>query len=138
MSGIGARVAQAFGALARVFGNPGLRRLELAWLGSTMGHWTYVVALSVYAYDQGGVTAVGVITVLRLLPAAVAAPFLATFADRYRRERVMMATDLSRAALMIGAALGRTTGAITGRLSILNTRTSRLKRERDPFSPRCS
>lgn len=105
MSGIGARVALAFGALARVFGNPGLRRLELAWLGSSMGHWTYVVALSVYAYDQGGVTAVGVITVLRLLPAAVAAPFLATFADRYRRERVMMVTDLSRAALMIGAAL---------------------------------
>jgi hypothetical protein len=32
--------------------------------------------------------------------------------------------------LMIGAALGRTTGAIAGRLSILNTRTSRLKRER--------
>jgi hypothetical protein len=32
--------------------------------------------------------------------------------------------------LMIGAALGRTTGAIVDRLSILNTRTARLKRER--------
>ena len=105
MSGIGTRAALAFAALARVFRNPGLRRLELAWLGSTMGHWTYVVALSVYAYDQGGVTAVGVISVLRLLPAAIAAPFLATFADRFRRERVMMATDLTRAALMIGAAV---------------------------------
>jgi MFS family permease len=104
VSGIGAAVRQAFGALARVFGNRNLRRLELAWLGSTMGHWGYLVALSVYAYDQGGVTAVGVISVLRLLPAAVAAPFLATLADRYRRERVMMATDLSRAALMFGAA----------------------------------
>lgn len=104
MSGIGARVSEAFGALAQVFRNPGLRRLELAWLGSTMGHWTYVVALSVYAYDQGGTTAVGVISVLRLLPAALAAPLLATLADRYRRERVMMATDLARAALMLGAA----------------------------------
>ena len=83
--------------------NPGLRRLELAFLGSTMGHWTYVVGLSVYAYEQGGTTAVGVITVLRLLPAALASPFLATLADRYRRERVMMATDLVRAVLMVVA-----------------------------------
>ena len=48
-----------------------------------MGHWTYVVGLSVYAYDKGGTTAVGVISVLRLLPAAIASPFLATLADRY-------------------------------------------------------
>jgi hypothetical protein len=85
VSGIGARVALAFGALARVFGNPGLRRLELAWLGSSMGHWTYVVALSVYAYDQGGVTAVGVITVLRLLPAAVASVLGQTVRDLIHR-----------------------------------------------------
>jgi len=103
MNGIGARVAESFGALARVFANPGLRRLELAFLGSTMGHWTYVVGLSVYAFEQGGTTAVGVITVLRLLPAALASPFLATLADRYRRERVMMATDVVRAALMLVA-----------------------------------
>jgi MFS family permease len=100
MRGVRARLSESFGSLARVFRNPGLRRLELAFLGSTMGHWTYVVALSVYAYQQGGATAVGIISVLRLLPAAIAAPFLATLADRYRRERVMMATDLIRATLM--------------------------------------
>ncbi len=105
MSGLRGRVADAFGSLARVFHNPGLRRLELAFLGSTMGHWTYVVGLSVYAYGQGGATAVGVISVLRVLPAALSAPFLATLADRYRRERVMMATDLIRAALMAVAAI---------------------------------
>jgi hypothetical protein len=32
--------------------------------------------------------------------------------------------------VLIGPALGRTTGAIEGRLSTLNTRTARLKRER--------
>ena len=105
MTGLGARVAESFGSLARVFRNPGLRRLELAFLGSTMGHWTYVVGLSVYAYDKGGTTAVGIISVLRLLPAAIASPFLATLADRYRRERVMMGTDLIRAALMAIAAV---------------------------------
>ncbi len=104
MSGLGARIGESFGSLARVFRNPGLRRLELAFLGSTMGHWTYVVGLSVYAYEQGGTTAVGIISVLRLLPAAIASPFLATLADRYRRERVMMGTDLIRAGLMALAA----------------------------------
>jgi len=105
MRGFGGRVSESFGSLARVFRNPGLRRLELAWLGSTMGHWTYVVGLSVYAYNQGGTTAVGIISVLRLLPAAIASPFLATLADRYRRERVMMGTDLIRAGLMALAAV---------------------------------
>jgi MFS family permease len=104
MSGLWGRVAESFGALGKVFANPGLRRLELAFLGSTMGHWTYVVGLSVYAYEQGGTTAVGIISVLRLLPAAIASPFLATLADRYRRERVMMSTDLIRAVLMCIAA----------------------------------
>ena len=75
-----------------------------------MGHWTYVVGLSVYAYEQGGTTAVGIISVLRLLPAAIASPFLATLADRYRRERVMMGTDLIRAALMALAAVVIATG----------------------------
>ena len=110
MSALRRRVAESFGALGRVFGNPGLRRLELAFLGSTMGHWTYVVGLSVYAYQRGGTTAVGIISVLRLLPAALASPFLATLADRYRRERVMMATDLIRALLMAFAALVIATG----------------------------
>ena len=105
MRGFGGRVREAFGSLARVFRNPELRRVELAWLGSTMGHWTYVVGLSVYAYNQGGTTAVGIISVLRLLPAAIASPFLATLADRYRRERVMMGTDLIRAGLMVLAAV---------------------------------
>ena len=105
MRGFGGRVSESFSSLARVFRNPGLRRLELAWLGSTMGHWTYVVGLSVYAYNQGGTTAVGIISVLRLLPAAIASPFLATLADRYRRERVMMGTDLIRAGLMALAAV---------------------------------
>lgn len=103
--GLRRRIEESFGSLGRVFRNPGLRRLELALLGSTMGHWTYVVGLTVYAYDQGGTTAVGVISVLRLLPAAVASPFLATLADRYPRARVMITADAIRAGLMVIAAL---------------------------------
>ena len=42
---------------------------------------------------------------IRLIPAAVAAPFTASLADRYSRVGVMIASDLTRCALMIGAAL---------------------------------
>lgn len=87
-------------ALGRSFRNRDLRRLQLAWLGSVIGHWSYLVALSVYAYDQGGPQAVGLIWVIRLVPAAVLAPALATLADRYARERVMVVTNVVRAALM--------------------------------------
>jgi hypothetical protein len=52
--------------------NPGLRRLQLAWAGSNLGTWGFGVALSVYAYEQGGAAAVGIVALLRLVPAAIA------------------------------------------------------------------
>jgi MFS family permease len=100
------RLSEPVAALTRSFGNKSLRRLQLAWLGSVIGHWSYLIALSVYAYDQGGAGAVGLVWVIRLVPAALLSPLLATFADRYRRERVMVVSDVARAVLMgVGAAL---------------------------------
>lgn len=105
VQGLTARLAESAGALAEVFRNPGLRRLQLAWAGSLIGNWSYFVALVVYAYDQGGAAAVGLVTVIRMLPAAIASPFLASFADRYSRRLVMVTADVLRAALMLLAAL---------------------------------
>jgi MFS family permease len=103
MSGLRGRAGEAATALGRSFRNPSLRRLQLAWLGSVIGHWSYVVALSVYAFDQGGAAAVGLVWVIRLIPAAVLSPVLATFADRFSRKRVMIVTDVVRAGLMVAA-----------------------------------
>jgi MFS family permease len=93
---------------ARAFGDglrtPDLRRLQLAWVGSVLGNYAYVIALGVYAYREGGPAAVGLVGVLRLLTAAIAAPILTAFADRLRRELVMIASDVVRAALMVAAA----------------------------------
>lgn len=99
------RTRAALQALRQVFGSPALRRLQLAWVGSILGGWAYLVALGVYAYDQGGAPAVGLVGLIRLIPAAVAAPFTASLADRFSRVGVMIASDLLRGALMIGAAL---------------------------------
>ena len=65
------RAREAGASLARSFANPSLRRLQLAWLGSVLGNWSYIVALSVYAYDQGGAGAVGFVWLVRLVPAAL-------------------------------------------------------------------
>jgi MFS family permease len=102
---LAAQLRESLRALADVFGNPGLRRLELAWVGSVTGEWAYAVALAVFAYDAGGATAVGVVALLRFLPSAVVAPFAAVLADRYSRRRVMLSADLIRAAALVGAAV---------------------------------
>ena len=94
------RSLDAFRAVLR---NPELRRLQLAWAGSNLGTWGYGVALSVFAYDHGGATAVGVVGLIRLVPAAIAAPFMGVLGDRHSRRLVMVASDLSRV-LVIGLA----------------------------------
>jgi MFS family permease len=103
-SGSEGRARAALGALRDVLSSPALRRLQLAWTGSILGNWAYLVALGVYAYDQGGATAVGLVGVIRLIPAAIAAPFMASLADRFPRVGVMVASDLVRCVLMLAAA----------------------------------
>jgi MFS family permease len=88
-----------------VFRNPGLRRLELAFAGSVVGDWAYAVGVAVYAYGEGGPTAVGVLGVVRYLSMALIGPFAATLADRFSRKWVMIGADLLRAGLIVAAAL---------------------------------
>lgn len=100
----GGRARAALAALGAVFASPPLRRLQLAWAGSILGGWAYLVALGVYAYDQGGAAAVGIVGLIRLVPAALAAPFTSSLVDRFSRVGVMVASDLARFALMLVAA----------------------------------
>src|SRR5207344_2498454 len=98
------RVADSATAFGSVFANANLRRLELAWAASILGNWAYLVAVSVYAYGVGGDTAVGLILMLRLVPAGLIAPFAGVLADRYPRERVLVVTNLLRIVLVATAA----------------------------------
>lgn len=100
----GERLAEAWRAFAQVFRNPNLRRIQLAWAGSVTGQWAYTIAVAVYAYEHGGAAAVGLVAVLRTIPAAAFAPFAAILGDRLPRERVMLGADLGRAALIGGVA----------------------------------
>jgi MFS family permease len=102
-----------FAAVAR---NRNLRRLELAYGAAITSEWAFLVALGVFAYERGGATAVGILGLVRMLPAALATPFTAAFADRYERERALVAvTFLSAVALAASTGLfylGRNEAAI--------------------------
>jgi MFS family permease len=88
---------EAFAAIAR---NRSMRNLQLAGVGSTLGIWAYGVGIAVFAYRSDGATAVGLLYFVRWSFAGAAAPWLALLADRLPRRRVMLASDLVRAALV--------------------------------------
>jgi MFS family permease len=96
------QLRESFRALREVYDNRGLRRLQLAWAGSIIGTWAFSVALAVYAFRHGGASAVGLVVVIRWLPAAFTSPFMGILGDRYRRVLVMMGSDLLRAAAFGG------------------------------------
>src|ERR1051326_6404095 len=95
------QVVAAVGPSAR---NPDLRRVELAWGAAIAAEWSHFVALGVFAYNDGGTAAVGVAGLVRLLPAAVVAPFAASLGDRFRRERFLLALTIVGAAALAGSA----------------------------------
>jgi MFS family permease len=101
---LAARLTESASGFKAVFRNRNLRLLELAWSGSVIGHYGYAVGLGVFAYQMAGAAAVGLVYLLRMLPAAIASPFASVLGDRYPRIRVMLASDLVRAGLTAAAA----------------------------------
>lgn len=87
-------------ALGAVFSNRSLRRIQLANASAIVGGWAYVVALAVFAYRQDGAYAVGLLATVRWLCGGLAAPLAGMIGDRYPRVRVMVASDLVRAAVL--------------------------------------
>lgn len=98
------RLREAKEAFAAVFSNPALRRVELSWALSITAYWVFIVALSLFAYEEGGAAAVGLVGLIRVLPSVVAAPFAAMLGDRYPRHRVIFLVNIARTALILGAA----------------------------------
>jgi MFS family permease len=96
-------VRESLAAFGRVFRHPALRRLQLAWVGSNVGGWSYTVAISVYAFQQNGAYAVGLIGFASWIAAGVASPVTGMLGDRFPRTRVMVASDLSRLLVLLMA-----------------------------------
>ena len=98
------RIGIALAGLAGVVRNGNLRRSELAWGAAITAEWAHFVALGVFAYDVGGTVAVGIAGLVRLMPAALVAPFAASLGDRFRRERFLVGVALVGSAALAGSA----------------------------------
>ena len=99
-----ARPGQLLSALGASVRNENVRRLELAWGAAIAAEWAHFVALGVFAYEEGGAAGVGIAGLIRLLPAALIGPFAASFGDRFRRERFLLALSLVGAVALAGSA----------------------------------
>jgi MFS family permease len=84
--------------------NREIRRVQLAWGAAIAAEWAHFVAFGVFAYEEGGAAAVGIAGLVRLLPAAIVAPFASSLGDRWPRERFLLAMTLVGAAALGGSA----------------------------------
>jgi MFS family permease len=66
--------------------------------------WASFIALMVFAFGEGGTAAVGVISLIQLIPAAAIAPLGSVLGDRFRRERVFMLAEASMSVACVLAA----------------------------------
>jgi MFS family permease len=66
-----------------------LRRVLLAFLAFSVAEWATWIALLVWAYQERGVQAAAVVSVVQLLPAVVVAPLGSVLGDRPHRGRVL-------------------------------------------------
>ncbi|HYJ50064.1 MAG TPA: MFS transporter [Microbacterium sp.] len=112
--GLGAsrsRLAEAAAAFTSNWRNPNLRRAQLSFLGAWTAEWAFTVALGIVAYNDGGALALGLVGLLRMLPSALLAPLLSPFADRGRRERVLVVVSTLRG---LATAVAAVTVALAG------------------------
>ena len=99
------RLGEAAAAFSSNWQNPNLRRAQLSFLGAWTAEWAFTVALGIVAYTSGGALALGLVGLMRMVPSAVLAPLLSPFADRGRRERVLVVVSVVRGAATGIAAL---------------------------------
>jgi MFS family permease len=90
------RLKAAASAFASNAVNGNLRRAQLSFFGAWTAEWAFTVALGIVAFRDGGATAVGLVGLLRMVPAAVVAPLATPLADRGRRERVLIVVSSIR------------------------------------------
>jgi MFS family permease len=84
---------------------PDIRRLEVGWLLSLAGTFSYTVALLAYSYAEGGATLVAVYGAVSTVPGALLTPVLMTATGRVGSARMLRRTTAVRTLLVAAAAV---------------------------------
>ncbi len=99
-------VPRTSGPYRQALGHRDFRLLAAAQAQSSIAHWAYYVALTVYVYDAthsaGWVAAV---TIGRMVPRFVASLYAGVVAERRERVRLMVTADVLRAVVMAAMAV---------------------------------
>ena len=119
LGSVGERLREARDAFRAVFSNVALRRVETSWALSVTAYWVFIIALSLFAYEEGGAAAVGFVGLIRVLPSVVAAPFAALLGDRYPRQRVIFFVNIARTIAIAAAAAAALLGAAVALIYLL-------------------
>src|SRR5918994_2444019 len=125
------RLRDAGAAFSSNWRNPNLRRAQLSFLGAWTAEWAFTVALGIVAYRDGGAAALGLVVLLRMLPSAICAPLLSPFADRGRRDKVLVVVSTARGVVTAAAAAVAALGgapALIYALAVLSTIAATLFR----------
>lgn len=99
LRGVQTSVADMVSVVRAAFGTPALRRLQFGWGFTSLAQWSSMIVLTVYGFRVGGATAVGLIVLARMLPAAFAAPITGLIGDRHSRRDVLLVCALLRCGL---------------------------------------
>jgi MFS family permease len=104
-------VSAAPGTMRSALRHRSFRRLLVGLAVSQAGDWLYNVALLAFVYERTHSAGwLAVTTAARIVPIVVLGPLGGVVADRFDRRRVMVVSDVLRAALMLGLAAVALTG----------------------------
>ncbi len=91
-------------ALGEDLENSDAGRLGVATATTSFATWCFTIALGVYGFDAHGAAGVGIVALVRFLPAALVSPLVAPLIDRFPRRSVMLTSAVAVSLVLCGAA----------------------------------
>ena len=93
---VGVRLGLTPDVLRAAIHDPDLRRLQLAWMAVNAGRWAFLITNLVFAYDNGGPAAAGLLGLATFAAPTFIAPLSGLPAARWRPDRVLLAVTAIR------------------------------------------